>query len=173
VSAAALLERLRRVTTTGAGRWLARCPAHADKSPSLSIREPEPGLVLVHCFAGCAVGDVVAAVGLDLSDLFPPRPLGHAVPGMPVPIPAGDALRAVAAEAALVAMVAGRVAAGETIDVQTAERVAVAAGRLFAAVDLALPDPKATRDRRAAMRASASVLAELRDAARIGAALPA
>jgi hypothetical protein len=148
VSAAALLERLRRVTTTGAGRWLARCPAHADKSPSLSIREPEPGLVLVHCF-------------------------GHAVPGMPVPIPAGDALRAVAAEAALVAMVAGRVAAGETIDVQTAERVAVAAGRLFAAVDLALPDPKATRDRRAAMRASASVLAELRDAARIGAALPA
>lgn len=173
MSAAVFLERLRRVTSTGAGRWLACCPAHTDKSPSLSVRELEDGRVLVHCFAGCAVGDVVAAIGLGLSDLFPARPLGHAVSGVPTPIPAGDALRAVAAEVALVAIVAGRIAVGEPIDVRIAERVAVAAGRLFAAVDLVLPDAKQTRARRAAMRASASVLSELCGAARIGATLPA
>lgn len=40
---------------TGAGRWKARCPAHADCSPSLSIRAWSDGHVLLHCFAGCAL----------------------------------------------------------------------------------------------------------------------
>lgn len=35
----ALLERLDRVRQAGDGKWLARCPAHKDHSPSLSIRD--------------------------------------------------------------------------------------------------------------------------------------
>jgi len=61
-----ILERLDGVRDTGQGRWIAQCPSHADKSPSLSIRETDEGTVLVHCFAGCGAGDVMAAVGLHI-----------------------------------------------------------------------------------------------------------
>ena len=76
MTAEALLSRLDGVRKHGPGRWSARCPAHDDKSPSLSIRETPEGKVLLHCHAECAVADVVAAVGLDLSDLFPPTTSG-------------------------------------------------------------------------------------------------
>jgi protein tyrosine phosphatase len=49
---------------------MACCPAHNDKNPSLSIKETKDGDVLLHCFAGCGVDDVVAALGLEMSDLF-------------------------------------------------------------------------------------------------------
>lgn len=51
--------------------WMARCPAHDDSEPSLSIRHSQTGKILVHCFAGCAQDDVIAAlraVGLWVSD---------------------------------------------------------------------------------------------------------
>ncbi len=35
------------------GGWMARCPAHDDRKPSLSIREGDHGKVLVCCHAGC------------------------------------------------------------------------------------------------------------------------
>src|SRR5690625_3021049 len=54
---------------TAPDQWLARCPAHEDKSPSLSIKAVDDR-VLVHCFAGCDAADVTAAVGLSLADLF-------------------------------------------------------------------------------------------------------
>jgi KaiC/GvpD/RAD55 family RecA-like ATPase len=38
---------------TGHQQWLAPCPYHEDKSPSLSIGEGDDGRVLVHCHAGC------------------------------------------------------------------------------------------------------------------------
>ena len=45
-----------------AGRgWMARCPAHDDREPSLSIREAD-GKVLVRCHAGCDQRDVIAAL---------------------------------------------------------------------------------------------------------------
>jgi hypothetical protein len=50
--------------------WVARCPAHADRSPSLSIREGRGGRTLVRCFAGCEPSSITAALGLRLSDLF-------------------------------------------------------------------------------------------------------
>jgi hypothetical protein len=51
---------------------MARCPAHADKSPSLSMRG-ENGRVLLHCFAGCAVEDICAALGITVRELFADR----------------------------------------------------------------------------------------------------
>ena len=43
----------------GAG-WMARCPAHEDRKPSLSISSGRDGQVLVHCHAGCDQRDVIA-----------------------------------------------------------------------------------------------------------------
>lgn len=69
-----LLDRLDNVKPRGEGQWLARCPAHDDRSPSLSVRECDDGRVLVHCFAGCPADDVMAAVGLSLRHLYPDAP---------------------------------------------------------------------------------------------------
>ena len=41
--------------------WTARCPAHDDRNPSLSICETADGLLLLKCFAGCEFADVRAA----------------------------------------------------------------------------------------------------------------
>ena len=73
---------LDKVRKTGTGKWTACCPAHDDKGPSLSIKETDDGRILIHCFAGCAANDVLGAMGLSLTDLFP-EPLGSfgPVPG--------------------------------------------------------------------------------------------
>lgn len=65
-----LLTRLEGVKQSGE-RYTARCPAHDDKSPSLSLSHGEDGRALVHCYAGCETRDVLAAVGLEMRDLFP------------------------------------------------------------------------------------------------------
>lgn len=44
------------------GGWMARCPAHDDREPSLSIRDADNGKVLVRCHAGCDQRDVIAAL---------------------------------------------------------------------------------------------------------------
>ena len=66
-----LLQRLEGVKKSGVG-FVARCPAHEDREPSLSIREGEKGIVL-HCHAGCPTEAVCAAIGLTLADLYVPN----------------------------------------------------------------------------------------------------
>ena len=65
------LPRLERLTETGSGRGIARCPAHDDKSPSLSWRICDDETLLLHCWAGCDAHSIVDAIGLTLRDLFP------------------------------------------------------------------------------------------------------
>lgn len=63
-----ILDRLQEVKRSGPG-WMARCPAHDDKNPSLSLRE-ENGKVLLHCFAGCTVKAICVASEIEVRDLF-------------------------------------------------------------------------------------------------------
>lgn len=51
--------------------WSARCPAHEDKSPSLSIGEGDDGRVLLKCHVGCTVESICDAWGIKVSDLMP------------------------------------------------------------------------------------------------------
>ena len=46
---------------SGAG-WMARCPAHDDRVPSLSISDAPNGKILVHCHAGCDQHRVIGAL---------------------------------------------------------------------------------------------------------------
>ncbi|AYY11354.1 hypothetical protein EF847_00085 [Actinobacteria bacterium YIM 96077] len=64
-----LVSKLDGVRQRGDGRAVARCPAHDDRNPSLSVTRIE-GQVLLHCFAGCDAADVVAALSLSLRDLY-------------------------------------------------------------------------------------------------------
>jgi hypothetical protein len=64
-------EIARRLGAQSRGnRLLARCPSHDDRHPSLSLREGPGGKTLLHCFTGCSVEAIVAALGLEISDLF-------------------------------------------------------------------------------------------------------
>ena len=60
-SPAAALAQALRGRRTGS-TWMARCPAHDDRSPSLSISSSKDGKVLVCCHAGCDQRDVIAAL---------------------------------------------------------------------------------------------------------------
>jgi 5S rRNA maturation endonuclease (ribonuclease M5) len=66
-----LLATLQGVRRSGKG-WMARCPAHIDRKPSLSISE-KAGKVLIHCHGGCTIESICAAVGFEMRELFPPK----------------------------------------------------------------------------------------------------
>jgi len=131
MTAAALLDRLEGVRANGPGRWVARCPSHPDKSPSLSIREVDDR-TLLHCFAGCEVHDVLAAVGLTLGDLFA-KPLAHhrgPVRDRRHQHAAREALKAMATEATVLQIAAEHLARGGRLDDADRERLAQAADRI-------------------------------------------
>lgn len=67
------LNQLQKVKKRGAGKWSACCPVHNDRTPSLTISD-DNGMVLIHCFGcGASGNDVAMALGVDISELFPPR----------------------------------------------------------------------------------------------------
>ena len=132
-----LLSRLEGVRENGrgSGRWSARCPAHNDKTASLSIRLLDDGRILIHCFALCPPADVLAAIGLEFSDLFPPdsRVTDPANPERR-PFPASDVLRALNREALIVAAAAGFLLEGRPFSDEDRERLVLAYERIQAAV---------------------------------------
>ena len=85
MKAAAIAEML-RARRRGPERWVARCPAHEDRSPSLNIAAGRDGRVLVRCWAGCSTDAIVKAIGLRMADLFEGPP------------PKGDQARKIAQE---------------------------------------------------------------------------
>jgi hypothetical protein len=64
-----VLSRLPDAKRNGTG-WVARCPAHDDRHPSLSIGEGENGCALICCHAGCSPEAVVQAMRLEMRDLM-------------------------------------------------------------------------------------------------------
>ena len=79
-----LLPRLEAVRRTSRG-YTARCPSHADKSPSLAIKEGERGL-LVKCWAGCTLDEITAAIGIRVGDLFFDMTTNHGHRPAPKPV---------------------------------------------------------------------------------------
>lgn len=134
MSADRILTRLEGVRDLCGGRWSARCPAHEDRRASLSIREVD-GRTLLHCFAGCGIDDVLGAIGLTLADLFD-RPAAHHSRPERRPFDAVQVLYAVAHEAAVVALMADTMAAGDALTVTAQRRLATASDRIHRALDL-------------------------------------
>lgn len=117
------------------GSWTARCPAHADKGPSLAVREGEDGRVLLHCFAGCETASVLGAIGMDMTDLFPPDDKRRefpvaSKPSMKPAFFASDLMRIIHMEALVVQIVAFDIANGKTPNSETRERMLTAYQRI-------------------------------------------
>src|SRR5258708_19455225 len=68
-----VLDRLKGVRRS-LGGWVACCPAHHDREPSLSIGLGEDGQILLNCFAGCPLDRIVEAMGITVAELFPKAP---------------------------------------------------------------------------------------------------
>lgn len=64
-----ILDRLEKVKSNGADKWIACCPAHDDKTPSLAIKDLGER-VLLHDFGGCTAEEICTAIGIGLHDLF-------------------------------------------------------------------------------------------------------
>jgi hypothetical protein len=81
-----ILGRLDRVRPSHYG-WIARCPAHVDRSPSLSLRVGERA-VLMKCFAGCSIQEICDAIGIEVRELFFTSSRGQSRKSIPVqPMP--------------------------------------------------------------------------------------
>lgn len=86
-----VLSRLQRVRQTGPGRYVASCPVpdhgqgKGDRNPSFIIWERPDGSVGIKCFGGCGFHESVAAMGLQVRDLYPRRetPANSNRPGLP------------------------------------------------------------------------------------------
>jgi len=131
MSAASLLSRLEKVKAVGPGKWKACCPAHADRRPSLSILEKDDGRVLIHCFAGCAVHDVLSAVGADAAELFPPRPIcAEGIRPERRPWIPSDVFEIARVEVSVVALISCDMHSGRRVSEQDYQRLHVAAQRL-------------------------------------------
>jgi hypothetical protein len=130
-----ILSQLKKVRKGfHAGTWQACCPAHQDKSPSLALRQLDDGRVLLHCFSGCNVGEVLAALGLKIEDLFPKR-LGD-LNKLPAPFPARDVLQALARESLIVAMAASELTE-RPLSAVDRDRLFLAHGRIQQSLKLA------------------------------------
>lgn len=127
-----LLNQLDKVRPTGHGRYIACCPAHSDKNPSLAIRN-DNGTVLLKCFAGCSAFEIVSAVGMQLQDLFPQsdeqrKPIKS-------PFPSADVLRCLQREALIITVAAIRIVNGKEIEKSELERAILACNLIRAAYE--------------------------------------
>ncbi len=126
-----VISRLDGVRETAPGKYLARCPAHDDRSPSLAISEGDDGRVLIHDFAGCQTEDVLSAIGLTFSDVMPER-IGQDHVYKPVRnrISAKDALSTLDHESLVVAIIGADFLEHKEIDDETWDRLGAAVQRI-------------------------------------------
>jgi len=126
-----LIFRLDGIRETLDGQFIALCPGHDDRSPSLSIRECDDGRVLLHCFAGCDTENVLAAVGMTFADVMP-EGIGnlHTYKAVPFRIPPRDALITLDHESLVVAIIANDFLEHREIDEATWTRLTQAVSRI-------------------------------------------
>jgi hypothetical protein len=127
LNAVDFLTRLEKVKRTAEGEWLACCPAHDDKSPSLAVKEASDGRILVHCFAGCSFEEVCNAVSVKMEELFPDTGQRMKSEGLrPLPWNPRTVLKALTFNAHVVAILAADIAEGRPVspaDMDTAYRI--------------------------------------------------
>ena len=116
------------VKATSKTEWVAKCPAHDDRHPSLVVREADDGRLLMHCFCGCGIDAIMQALGLSVSDLFA-APLEHRKTAIRHPFSPAAVLRVIGKEALLVA-ISGKAAMDGALTESDRKRMIVAIERL-------------------------------------------
>ena len=125
-----ILARLNKVKKSGKG-YIACCPAHEDKSPSMVLKDDD-GTVLIHCFAGCGIDEIMGAIGMDASELFPPKE-SHSKGIKKAAFNPYNVLEALMTELTIVTMYAGDLKKGKEISKKDYDRFLVAVTRIESA----------------------------------------
>lgn len=133
-----ILPRMDKVRQTGRSNWIACCPAHEDRSPSLTMHEADDGRILVRCHAGCSFEEIVNAVGMGHDPWFAPKQETDFKPAVRRAYPAADVLEALQFEVLFVASVACELENGFVLLPEDKERLMVAYERISEARRLAL-----------------------------------
>jgi hypothetical protein len=131
-----LLSKLDGVQGKGP-RYRAICPSHPSKNKSrtLAIFDAADGRVLLKCYAGCDVESITRAVGLELSDLFPPRVVDdQRAPRVRKPWSERDAVRALGHELHVAWVLLQDMAAGRPIAKSDRARAKTCADRCAALI---------------------------------------
>jgi|MudIll2142460700_1097286.scaffolds.fasta_scaffold150575_2 hypothetical protein len=114
---------------------MARCPSHHDKAPSLSIRRFDDDAISVKCFSGCSTAEILAAVGLNPSDLFPQNELPQDYPfqrSRPQSIPYREILTNLREDLLALSIGFGELKQGSLLTLEDLERLDEAALRCYA-----------------------------------------
>ena len=133
------LSKLEKVKRRGGGKYMASCPCHKDRSPSLSIKD-DNGTILMRCFSQeCTPHDICAAIGFDMRDLFPPSDYSNFSPDDYKPESkkrsyfSADQMLAALQDETLVAFLIADEMTKTTIDAATKARLVLAVSRIQAA----------------------------------------
>jgi len=131
-----MLGRLQKVKRSGHGQYMACCPAHEDRSPSLSIKDTGEGRLLINCLAGCDTLNVLNALGMDWEDVMPPKEASYQAPVKQRVYPS-DALKAIQTEARIVMLAAYSILDKKDMTVGDFQRLQLAMERINEVVEMA------------------------------------
>lgn len=131
-----LVSRLSKAKNTGSDSWIACCPSHDDKSPSMTVREAEEGKILIHCFAGCEINDILASVGLTIQDVMPDSAPDEIRRSRKIPFSPADVLACAKSDALLMYVVMCDLDKGYVLTKQQIINAKKAAGRIYAGAEL-------------------------------------
>lgn len=132
------LSRLLQVKRTGPNRWLALCPAHDDRKPSLNVRIEPDGTKLVICRAGCDQEEIRHAMGCEWADFYPEKSTGVYDRKLPRAFTTAEIFEALETEITIVALIACDIAADKPVSKEDKDRVLVASQRILAAKEMTL-----------------------------------
>jgi DNA primase len=132
-----LLNRLTKVRRSGNNQWMACCPAHQDKTPSLSITDKGDGRILINCYAGCGAEDVLDSIGMTFEDIMPPKVIEHRVAPEKQKVYASDALKVIQLESRIVIMAAYELRRNKPMTEQDLARLELAMERINIATEMA------------------------------------
>jgi DNA primase len=132
-----LLNKLNKVKRTSTNQYIACCPAHDDKSPSLSITDKGDGKILINCYAGCGTEDVLDSIGMSFEDIMPPKVIEHKVAPIKQKVYASDALKVIQLESRIVIMAAYELKRNKPMTEQDLARLELAMERINIASEMA------------------------------------
>ena len=134
-----VLARLDNPKANGRDRWRSICPSCGGSNASaLSVGIGHDDAVLLQCFKGCDVAQVVGAMGLEMADLFP-RVEGSGRGRSPLKrramLSARQAIDLIEFECLLVWTAAANLANGYALTPSDRERLATAGWRIQSVID--------------------------------------
>ncbi len=122
-----ILARFSKVYKSGEGEYQCLCPSHNDRTASLGLKFKEDKMIL-NCFAGCSMEDIIGAVGLSWADVMPNNVDTEYKPEKrfnPYSV-----LKATRQDLLFIAVCAGHVASGKELDKEDSEKLFNITGRL-------------------------------------------